>query len=43
MEKDNVFYFLKKVNINIVVIVTDIKLDFEKNPNSNDIKERFMV
>ena len=38
MEKDNVFHFLKKVNTNLVVVVTDMKLDFEKNPNSNDIK-----
>ena len=30
MEKDNEFHYLKKVNINIVVVVTDIKLDFEK-------------
>lgn len=38
MEKDNVFHFLKKINTNLVVVVTDMKLDFEKNPNSNDIK-----
>lgn len=43
MEKDNVFHFLKKVNTDLVAVVNEMKLDFEKNPTSTDIKERFMV
>jgi hypothetical protein len=42
-DKDNVFEFLKKLNQDIVVVISEMKQDFEKNPATTNIKERLMV
>ncbi len=42
-EKENVYSFLKKLNGDIVLTVTDMKNEFEKNPSSQNVKERFLV
>lgn len=42
-EKDAIFSFLKKLQIDINAIFNEMKLDFEKNPPVSNIKDRFLV
>ena len=42
-DKDSVFHFLKKLNSDVQTTVAEMKSDFEKNPSSANIKDRFLV
>ena len=42
-DKDSVFHFLKKLNGDVQATVAEMKSDFEKNPNSQNVKDRFLV
>lgn len=42
-DKDQVCNFLKKLSNDITFHLEEMKVDFQKNPPSVNIKERFMV
>jgi len=43
VDKDSVFHFLKKLNGDVQATVAEMKGDFDKNPNSQNVKDRFLV
>ena len=44
VEKEGTLKFLKKLNRDLLMKFSEMKVDFEKNPpNNNEIKKKFMV
>ncbi|EAS06987.1 hypothetical protein TTHERM_01222570 (macronuclear) [Tetrahymena thermophila SB210] len=41
-DKDSVYHFLKKLNGDVQQTINEMRSDFDKNPSSQNIKDRFL-